>query len=335
MRIHHLNCISTCPLGGRLMDGRSGTAAERGHLTCHCLLVETEQGLVLVDTGFGLLDVADPKSRLSRFFLAMVRPEFREQMTAIRQIERMGFRAADVRHIVMTHLDCDHAGGLDDFPQAKVHMLGSERDYAVQQKTWMDRQRFRPQQWSTRRNWSTYETTAGEPWMGFECVRDLVGVPPDILLVPLPGHTFGHAGVAVACDGRWQLLAGDAYFDQREMDHAHPRCTPGLRVYQWVLEKDRHARLMNQQRLRELRHARSDQVDVFSSHDVGEFERLAGRSAFVPAEALTVAPVRDRRSHVRWDASAYLAKRKRKLPEVPPAHALPRTSGVASTRPHR
>ena len=28
MRIHHLNCISTCPLGGRLMDGR--TAGLRG-----------------------------------------------------------------------------------------------------------------------------------------------------------------------------------------------------------------------------------------------------------------------------------------------------------------
>lgn len=29
MRLHHLNCISTCPLGGRLMDGRSRGIAER------------------------------------------------------------------------------------------------------------------------------------------------------------------------------------------------------------------------------------------------------------------------------------------------------------------
>jgi glyoxylase-like metal-dependent hydrolase (beta-lactamase superfamily II) len=283
---------------------------ERGHLACHCLLVETEQGLVLVDTGFGLLDVADPKSRLSRFFLALLRPDFRVQMTAIRQIETMGFKASDVRHIVMTHLDFDHAGGLDDFPQAQVHMLAGERDYAVLQNTWMDRQRFRPQQWSTRRHWLTYEATAGEQWMGFDCVRDLTGVPPDILLVPLPGHTFGHAGVAVNVDGRWQLLAGDAYFHEREMDHAHPYCTPGLRFYQWMLEKDRSARLTNQQRLRELRHARNGEVDVFSSHDVAEFERLSGRSARVPAEAMTTAPIRDRRSHERWDGSGYIGKLK-------------------------
>ncbi|MGC2038290.1 MAG: MBL fold metallo-hydrolase, partial [Paraburkholderia caledonica] len=58
MIVHHLNCISTCPLGRRLMDGRTRSLAERGLLTCHCLLVETTAGLVLVDTGFGLRDVA-------------------------------------------------------------------------------------------------------------------------------------------------------------------------------------------------------------------------------------------------------------------------------------
>lgn len=39
MRVHHLNCISTCPLGGHLMDGRTHGVLERGHLSCHCLLV--------------------------------------------------------------------------------------------------------------------------------------------------------------------------------------------------------------------------------------------------------------------------------------------------------
>ena len=150
MRVHHLNCISTCPLGGRLMDGRSRSLLERGHLACHCLLIETPDSLVLVDTGLGLRDVADPQSRLSRFFLTLLRPEFREQMTAVRQVERLGFDPADVRHILLSHLDFDHAGGLDDFPNATVHMLASEREHAVRQRSWLDRQRFRPQQWSTQ-----------------------------------------------------------------------------------------------------------------------------------------------------------------------------------------
>jgi hypothetical protein len=56
--VHPLNCISSRPLGGRLMDGRSASAFERGKPCCHCLLIEDSHGPTLVDTGFGLRDVA-------------------------------------------------------------------------------------------------------------------------------------------------------------------------------------------------------------------------------------------------------------------------------------
>ena len=284
MRIHHLNCISTCPLGGHLMDGFSPSAFERGELACHCVLIEGNDGLVLVDTGLGLRDVRDPRSRLSAFFLGLLSPDFREEMTAVRQIERMGFRASDVRDIVLTHLDFDHAGGLDDFPHARVHMLSREREHAELQKTWLDRQRFRPQQWDSRSRWHTYAGAAGERWMGFECVRDLEGLGPDVLLVPLCGHTHGHAGVAIRSEGRWKLLAGDAYFHHAEMDPLQPTCTPGLRFYQWMMEKDRPLRLSNQDRLRHLRRVHAGEVEVFCSHDVLEFERVSGRALGVPAD---------------------------------------------------
>ena len=57
MKIHHLNCISTCPLGGRLMDGFTPSMVERGHLTAHCLLVEAPDRLILVDTGMVEIEV--------------------------------------------------------------------------------------------------------------------------------------------------------------------------------------------------------------------------------------------------------------------------------------
>lgn len=282
MRIHHLNCISGCPLGGWLMDGRTPSALARGSLCCHCLLLETDQGLILVDTGYGLNDVHNPKSRLSAFFLALMSPELREDMTAARQVERLGFKRQDVRHIVLTHLDFDHAGGLDDFAQAKVHMLRQERDAAVTQSTWLDRQRYRPAQWSSRQRWEVYTADEGDTWYGFDCVRALSGIANDVLLVPLPGHTLGHAGVAIKSAGHWLLQAGDAYFYWREMDLDHPWCTPGLRAYQTMMEKDRRARLQNQDRLRSLKRAHGGEVTIICAHDNVEFEGLANRRIGTP-----------------------------------------------------
>lgn len=298
MHIHHLNCISTCPVGGKLMDGRTPSLLGRAELACHCLLVETANALILIDTGLGTRDVANPKSRLSGFFLSLLSPELRDEMTAVRQIERMGFDPADVRDIVLTHLDFDHAGGLDDFPQAAVHMLAAEHEYAAQQKTWLDRQRFRPQQWSTHRNWRGYQAGEGDTWFGFGCARNLDGVAPEVVLVPLVGHTFGHTGVAVDCGNIWLLLAGDAYFYHKEMDVDTPTCTPGLRFYQSMMEKNREARLWNQERLRNLRREQRDDVEIFCSHDPVEFESMAGRSMHEPA---IIAPERMERAPSQTD----------------------------------
>src|SRR3954468_13097350 len=165
MRIHHLNCVTSCPLGGRLMDSRTPGVLERGALCCHCLLVESGNELVLVDTGFGLRDVQNPRSRLSGFFLKLVSPDFREEHTAIRQIERLGFSPRDVRHIVLTHLDFDHAGGLDDFPDAQVQLHVDEAEAASRRRTLIARGRYRPQQWSSFDRWNLYRP-GGEPWFG-------------------------------------------------------------------------------------------------------------------------------------------------------------------------
>jgi len=282
MRVHHLNCTSMCPPGGRFFDGRS-PLYRSATLVCHCLLVETRNGLVLVDTGLGLGDDRRRRPRLSPVFLAVSRPWLREAQTAVRQVEALGYSARDVRHIVLTHLDFDHAGGLDDFPAASVHLLDAEEKAASRQRTPLDRLRYRPQQWASRPRWVTYPRSEGEPWFGFECVRQLAGVAPGILLVPLAGHTLGHAGVAVESEGGWLLHAGDAYFYRQEMQPRNPGCTPGLSAYQRVMEKDRGLRLNNQARLRDLARDHGGDVTIFSAHDAVEFETLAGRPANVPA----------------------------------------------------
>ena len=277
MRIHHLNCGTDCPVGGALFDGCS--TGLLGHIVCHCLLIETDaHGLVLVDTGYGLKDVdhphrADP--RIPKPWRAMLNIRLREEETALRQVEALGFQASDVRHIIATHLDFDHAGGLEDFPNATVHVMAREYEDATRPHTgFVARNRWRMPQLNQVADWRRYGAR-GEDWFGFEAVRDLDGLPPEILMVPLPGHTWGHAGVAVRQDGgRWLLHAGDAYFYRGEMREAERRCTPGLRAYQRLMEADARSRIDNQARLRRLSIERRDAVTVTCTHDPVELARL-------------------------------------------------------------
>lgn len=276
MHIHHLNCGCMCPIGGALFDGFSRKLT--AHLVCHCLLIETERGLVLIDTGFGEKDVKSPYSRLSPFFIHFNNIQFERKYTAIAQIERLGFSPRDVRHIVLTHLDFDHAGGLEDFPEATVHVMQSEMEAAQDRHGLIAKGRYRKQQWGEVNDWKYY-SPGGEPWFGFEAVRDLDGLPPEILLIPLAGHTRGHAGIAIDTGSGWLLHAGDAYFYRDEMDATKRRCTPGLRFYQWMMEVDRKARLHNQDRLHALSSDRSKDVSLFCSHDAIEFKALADQES--------------------------------------------------------
>lgn len=277
MRIHHLNCGTMCPLGGRLMDGASpGLGPAR--LVCHCLLIETGAGLVLVDTGLGMRDARFPHPRLSRFYRALLRPRLDLEETARRQVQRLGFEPADVRHILLTHLDFDHAGGLEDFPFATVHVLEAELAAAQRRYGPVARGRYRPMQWDEEPDWKPHPIGGGEPWFGFDAVRDLPGLPPEILLVPLVGHSWGHTGVAIDTGDGWLLHAGDAYFFRGEIGSTKRRCPPGLRAYQRLMEVDRQARLHNQDRLRRLSLEQRGRVRILSGHDAMEFERMRGRS---------------------------------------------------------
>ncbi|HYM31929.1 MAG TPA: MBL fold metallo-hydrolase [Candidatus Cybelea sp.] len=273
MRVHHLNCATLCPLGGLLYNG-CGPLFGRGRLICHCLLIETEDGLVLVDTGLGTGDIVDPR-RLRYEFLIPWAPPLRREETAVHQVAALGFKPEDVRHIVLTHLDLDHAGGLGDFPKAKVHVMAAEHEAAMARRTWIEKRRYVPAQWAHGPDWAFHDAAAGERWFGFDSVTALKAGAAEVLLVPLIGHTRGHCGVAVNAGQGWLLHCGDAYFFHREMEQP-PLCTPGLGFFQWMTEMDRKARLANQSRLRDLVNGRDQNVQVFCAHDPVELRQMQG-----------------------------------------------------------
>jgi glyoxylase-like metal-dependent hydrolase (beta-lactamase superfamily II) len=263
LKVHHVDCATLCTAAPRLVVGRDAPG-----LCCHVLLIEAPDGLVLVDTGLGTADIRAPDKRLGRSFQALIRPDLDERRTALRQVEALGHSPADVRHIVLTHLDLDHAGGLSDFPQAKVHVTLQEHEAASLASSFMEKRRYRAQQWA---HWPDFELyrTRGASWFGLDAIP-LRGLPDDVLLVPLFGHTRGHAGVAVRTPGGWLLHAGDAYFHRNTL--AGARIPWALRVFQRLDDMDTTARRAVQARLRDL--ARAGEARIFCAHDPVELSRL-------------------------------------------------------------
>lgn len=223
-------------------------------MVCHCLLIEGADGLTLVDTGIGVGAFLG--------FTTMVGAVLDLAETMPAQLRRLGYARQDVRDIVLTHLDVDHAGALRHFPQARVHLHAAELEAALAPRTAGERRRYRPEQWEHGPKWVTYGEE-GEAWHGLSA-RPLDGVE-GLALVPLAGHTRGHSGVAVQDENGWLLHAGDAYYHHGELADP-PRCPWHLRLAQRSIATDHPLRLANLTRLREL----PARVRVFSAHDATE-----------------------------------------------------------------
>ena len=202
-------------------------------------------------------------------FVALSGPRITASTTALAQVKALGFSADDVRHIAVTHLDLDHAGGLADFPRARVHVHGAEQRAAMA-PNWRERMRYKPHQWAHGPDWRLYDQADGEPWFGFACVRALDGLPPEVLLVPMGGHSRGHSALAVDAGDRWLLHAGDAYFAHGEVHEGAAPVAPLLDVYETILAADNGLRRGNQQRLRQLAREQGAKVSVFCAHDPAE-----------------------------------------------------------------
>ncbi len=262
-QIHHLSCATMCPAAGRV-----GLVPRA--LVAHCLLVASGDRLVLVDTGFGTADIEQAASRIGppAYLLGMQRDL---SLTALHQLRALGHGPHDVTDIVLTHLDLDHAGGLGDFPGARVHVHARELA-AARSPSRRERMRYVPAQWQHGPRWQEH-TEGGETWMGFASVEPIAD---DVVMVPLHGHSQGHCGVAVRRpDGGWLLHAGDAYFHAG--DKEQPRhCPPGLRAFQRLVAIDNGARRHNLARLQELHRDRRDEVTVFCAHDSSELRALRG-----------------------------------------------------------
>lgn len=250
-----------CPVGGGLLP-----EIIPGRMICRCLLVETAHRLILVDTGLGLSDVSRPRISVNHRLLGF---RLLEEETALRQVRRLGYSPEDVTDVIVTHLDLDHAGGIPDFPWARIHVQEKELHVARTSRHWKHRQRYLPSHFPESARWNTFRLDQGESWMGFQRVREFGGLPPEILLVDLPGHSSGHTGVLVETNSGESILhAGDAYYDRRSLLWGVGPSL-GIHAFERLVHEDWTGARRTAVKLSELAFRRPD-IRIVCSHDPNE-----------------------------------------------------------------
>jgi glyoxylase-like metal-dependent hydrolase (beta-lactamase superfamily II) len=196
MTIHILNCFTD--------NARWPSKLKTGMV---CLLIETDQGLALLDTGLGLDDYANPSWMTRLFRMITVMPFDRDQ-AAINQVGKMGYKPDDIKHIILTHMHFDHISGLPDFPCAKIHVHRTEYEAFTGGglKRWTELA-YLPRYIAHRPEFILHDKVNSK-WYDFDAIR--LPFEPEMYFIPLFGHSRGHCGVAINTSSGWFFHAGDA-----------------------------------------------------------------------------------------------------------------------------
>ncbi len=140
-------------------------------------LIRTDDGInVLIDTGFSLeMIAASQQSGTTEQYI-------RDAVPITDHLAALGLAPEDIHYLIATHLDPDHAGAHDAFPNAEIvvqrsHYLvakeGADRRYAMNQSHW------------------------DAPGLRYRFVDGDTALLPGITLIETSGHVPGHQSVLV------------------------------------------------------------------------------------------------------------------------------------------
>ncbi len=181
-------------------------------------VLEHRDGLVLFDAGMDPAMGTDPayiSSPVGRFFARkLFRFHIGPDDTLTKKLESLGYAAAGIRKVIVSHLHFDHIGGIEEVPQAELLVSRDEwrqlsgphpeRDFILREHIELPKAKWR------QIDMAPSDDPLFAPFGGcYNVMGD-----GSMILLPTPGHTPGSISLLVRT-GKFPplLLVGDLTYD--------------------------------------------------------------------------------------------------------------------------
>jgi glyoxylase-like metal-dependent hydrolase (beta-lactamase superfamily II) len=162
-----------------------------------CLLIETKEHRILVDTGYG-----DKLSEKSRSFISL-----EGEQRLLKSLEEIGVGPLDVDLVINTHLHGDHCGGNTRYDEnGELVPTFPQATYCVQRLELADAL------FPNERTRGTYFRENFQPLEEAGQLQILWGntkLTDEVRVVVTPGHTRAHQCVVVESGGQTAMYLGD------------------------------------------------------------------------------------------------------------------------------